>query len=153
MPWSYTDCGVFPVAVFQLPYGDLNHTNRTEALRFLCQLYGAITPFVKLEELLIATAHKPLIHQNQSAACYQHRNQPCMSQLMLIDLQHSTRLWMLSTDHEVIAKFSIPVDMSNAFGLLSHCTRNFVCFTHLCFATISSTKNSTIEGWLKPLHN
>ena len=35
--------------------------------------------FVKLEELHIATARKPLIHQNQPVACYQHRNQPCMS--------------------------------------------------------------------------
>ena len=36
--------------------------------------------FVKLEELHIATAHKPLIHPNQPIiTCYQHRNQPCMS--------------------------------------------------------------------------
>ena len=38
---------------------------------------------------------------------------------MLIDVQYSTRLWILSTDHEVIGKFGIPADMSNAFGLLS----------------------------------
>ena len=34
--------------------------------------------FVKLEELHIATARKPLFHQTQPVACYQHRNQPCM---------------------------------------------------------------------------
>ena len=36
------------------------------------------TVFVKLEELHIATARKPLFHQTQPVACYQHRNQPCM---------------------------------------------------------------------------
>ena len=34
--------------------------------------------FVKLEELHIATARKPLFHQTQPVACYQHRNQLCM---------------------------------------------------------------------------
>ena len=34
--------------------------------------------FVKLEELHIATARKPLFHQTQPVECYQHRNQPCM---------------------------------------------------------------------------
>ena len=37
---------------------------------------GAV--FVKLEELHIATARKPVFHQTQPVACYQHRNQPCM---------------------------------------------------------------------------
>ena len=36
------------------------------------------TFFVKLEELHIATARKPLFHQTQPVAWYQHRNQPCM---------------------------------------------------------------------------
>ena len=82
--------------------------------------------FVKLEEIHIAKAHKPLIHQNQPVACYQHRNQ---------------------------AKNGIPADMSNAFGHLSRCTRNFVCFIYLCFATTSTAENSTIQGRLKPSHN
>ena len=34
--------------------------------------------FVKLEELHIATARKPFIHQNQPVAQYLHKNQPCM---------------------------------------------------------------------------
>ena len=34
--------------------------------------------FVKLEELHIVTARKPLIHQNQLVAKYLHRIQPCM---------------------------------------------------------------------------
>ena len=34
--------------------------------------------FVKLEEFLIATAHKPLFHQNQPIAQYLHKIQPCM---------------------------------------------------------------------------
>ena len=42
---------------------------------------------------------------------------------MLIDLQHTTRLWILSLDHEVIGKFSVPTDRSNAFGYLANpCT-------------------------------
>ena len=38
----------------------------------------AIAIIVKLEELHIATARKPLFHQTQPIACCQHRNQPCM---------------------------------------------------------------------------
>ena len=34
--------------------------------------------FVKLEELHIVTARKPLIHQNQPVAQYLHKIQPCM---------------------------------------------------------------------------
>ena len=34
--------------------------------------------FVKLEELHIATARKPLIHQNQPVAQYLQKIQPCM---------------------------------------------------------------------------
>ena len=34
--------------------------------------------FVKLEELHILTARKPLIHQNQPVAQYLHKIQPCM---------------------------------------------------------------------------
>ena len=33
---------------------------------------------VKLEELHIVTARKPLIHQNQPVAQYLHKIQPCM---------------------------------------------------------------------------
>ena len=72
---------------------------------------------------------------------------------MLLDLQLSTQLWISSTDHEVIGKFGIPADTSNAFGLLSHGTRNFVCFTCLCFATTSTAENSATHGRLKPSHN
>ena len=68
-------------------------------------------------------------------------------------LTNSTRVWILSTNHKVIGKFGIPADMSNAFGRLSHCTRNFVCYTYLCFATTSTAENSTIQGRLKPSHN
>ena len=50
---------------------------------FSWHTFYIITPtctlFVKLEELHIATARKPLIHQNQPVARYQHRNHPCMS--------------------------------------------------------------------------
>ena len=35
----------------------------------------------------------------------------------------------------------------------SRCTRNFVCFTYLCFATTSTAENSTTQGRLKPSHN
>ena len=34
--------------------------------------------FVKLQELHIVTARKPLIHQNQPVAQYLHKIQPCM---------------------------------------------------------------------------
>ena len=37
-----------------------------------------IIVFVKLEELHIATARKPLIHQNQPVAQYLQKIQPCM---------------------------------------------------------------------------
>ena len=45
-----------------------------------CTVYVALVwnIIVKLEELHIATARKPLFHQTQPVACYQHRNQPCM---------------------------------------------------------------------------
>ena len=42
--------------------------------------------FVKLEELHIATARKPLIHQNQPVARYLHKKQPCMLRFMLVGL-------------------------------------------------------------------
>ena len=42
----------------------------------LCKIHMLL--FVKLEELHIATARKPLFHQTQPVACCQHRNQPCM---------------------------------------------------------------------------
>ena len=42
--------------------------------------------FVKLEELHIATARKPLIHQNQPVARYLHKKQPCMLWFMLVGL-------------------------------------------------------------------
>ena len=57
--------------------------------------------FVKLQELHIVTAHKPLIHQNQPVACYQHRNQPCMLYFILIDVQHSTAV---CGNHRLIIK-------------------------------------------------
>ena len=37
-----------------------------------------LTVFVKLAELHIVTARKPLIHQNQPVAQYLHKIQPCM---------------------------------------------------------------------------
>ena len=71
----------------------------------------------------------------------------------LINVQHTTRLWILSTDHDVIGKCVIPADMSNAFGLLSCCTQNSVCFTNICFATTSTMGNSTLQGRLKPSYH
>ena len=42
------------------------------------QKYLLSLVFVKLEELHIVTARKPLIHQNQPVAQYLHKIQPCM---------------------------------------------------------------------------
>ena len=74
--------------------------------------------FVKLEELHIVTTRKPLIHQNQPVAQYLHKIQPCMLYFMPVDLHHSARSWKLSTGNEVIGKFNIPADDTNAFGNL-----------------------------------
>ena len=57
--------------------------NQTQGqLRILCVQFQAQAPlsllFVKLEELHIVTARKPLIHQNQPVAQYLHKIQPCM---------------------------------------------------------------------------
>ena len=71
--------------------------------------------FVKLE-LHIVTARKPLIHQNQPVAQYLHKIQPCMLKFMPVDLHHSAQSWKSSTGNEVIGKFNIPADDTNAFG-------------------------------------
>ena len=54
----------------------------------LCRYYYQVAHlvFVKLEELHIATARKPLIHQNQPFARYLHQKQPCMLWFMLVGL-------------------------------------------------------------------
>ena len=72
--------------------------------------------FVKLKELHIVTARKPRIHQNQPVAQYLHKIQPCMLLFMPVDLHHSAWSWKLSTGNEVIGKFNIPADDTNAFG-------------------------------------
>ena len=71
---------------------------------------------MKLEELHIVTARKPLIHQNQPVAQYLHKIQPCMLYFMPVGLHHSARSLKLSTGIEVIGKFNISADDANAFG-------------------------------------
>ena len=50
------------------------HAKQTYGNKYMQNL----TLFVKLEELHIVTARKPLIHQNQPVAQYLHKIQPCM---------------------------------------------------------------------------
>ena len=79
--------------------------------------------FVKLEKLHIATARKPLIHQNQPVAQYLHRNEPYMLYIMPVGLHHSAHWLKLSTGNEVISKFYIPADDTTCFWELGACTR------------------------------
>ena len=97
--------------------------------------------FVKLEELHIATARKPLILQNQPVAQYLHKkNQPCMLWLMLVGLQHSTRSSKLSTEYQVIGKFCIPADSTNAFGDLTLHTNFRLLYSGLFFSVLRGAK-------------
>ena len=54
----------------------LSHKSTTYLQKI--QIMNSKTLFVKLEELHIVTARKPLIHQNQPVAQYLHKIQPCM---------------------------------------------------------------------------
>ena len=96
--------------------------------------------FVKLEELHIATARKPLIHQNQPVAWYLHKKQPCMLWFMLVGLQHRTLSSKLSSDNQVIGNFCIPADSTNAFGDLS-VHKNFrLLYSGLFFSMLRGAK-------------
>ena len=54
--------------------------------------------------------------------------------------------------NEVIGKFNIPADDTNAFGNRRACIQ-FVLITELCFATTSTAKNSTRQGGFKQPRN
>ena len=99
-----------------------------------------LTLFVKLEELHIATARKPLIHQNQPVARYLHKKQPCMLWFMLVGLQHRTLSSKLSTDNQVIGNFCIPADSTNAFGDLSVHTNFRLLYSGLFFSMLRGAK-------------
>ena len=98
------------------------------------------TVFVKLEELHIATARKPLIHQNQPIARFLHKKQPCMLWVMLVGLQHRTLSSKLSTDNQVIGNFCIPADSTNAFGDLSVHTNFRLLYSGLFFSMLRGAK-------------
>ena len=100
--------------------------------------------FVKLEELHIATARKPLIHQNQPVARYLHKKQPCMLWFMLVGLQHRTLSSKLSTDNQVIGNFCIPADSTNAFGDLSVHTNFRLLYSGLFTTRREIVRNSVV---------
>ena len=107
----------------------------------LCILYHVFyIVFVKLEELHIATARKPLIHQNQPVARFLPQKQPCMLWFMLVGLQHRTLSSKLSTDNQVIGNFCIPADSTNAFGDLSVHTNFRLLYSGLLFSMLRGAK-------------
>ena len=71
-PWKIREIS----GIYQAPQGMFENnkisgnSHRPEVRKLLL--------FVKLEELHIVTARKPLIHQNQPVAKYLHKIQPCM---------------------------------------------------------------------------
>ena len=71
---------------------------------------------------------------------------------MPVGLHHSARSLKLSTGNEVIGKFNIPADDTNAFGNRRACIY-FVLTTELCFATTSTAENSTRQGGFKQPRN
>ena len=71
---------------------------------------------------------------------------------MPVGLHHSARSLNLSTGNEVIGKFNIPADDTNAFGNREP-SFTVVFFTELWFATISTAENSTRQGGFKQPHN
>ena len=71
---------------------------------------------------------------------------------MPVDLHHSARSWKLSTGNEVIGKFNIPADDTNAFGNPKNAF-TFVLITELSFATASTAENSTRQGGFKQPRN
>ena len=71
---------------------------------------------MKLKELHVATARKPLIHENQPAAQYLRKTQPYMMQFMTVSLPHNARSLKSPTGNEVNGKFHIPANDTNAFA-------------------------------------
>ena len=71
---------------------------------------------------------------------------------MPVGLHHSARSLKLLTGNEVIGKFNIPADDTNAFGNREPAL-SVVLFTELCFATTSTAENSTRQGGFKQPHN
>ena len=71
---------------------------------------------------------------------------------MPVGLHHSARSFELSTGIEVIGKFNIPADKTNAFGNRESAFI-VVLFTEVSFATTSTAENSTRQGGFKQPQN
>ena len=94
---------------------------------------------MKLEELHIATARKPLIHQNQPVARFLHKK-TAMYVVGYAGRLTAQNLSQLSTDNQVIGNFCIPADSTNAFGDLSVHTNFRLLYSGLFFSMLRGAK-------------